>query len=97
LIYLFSDPGTLPNVGRNAIVNVSEVVCYDIIKELILQYSLMKDSIPCHFTSALIAGMTISYWLWTSKTQWNGSSYCLYKVTSRYTHGVVACLVSITI
>lgn len=49
--------GTLPNVGRNAIVNVSEIVCYDIIKELILQYSLMKDSIPCHFTSAVIAGL----------------------------------------
>jgi len=29
----------------------------------------MKDSIPCHFTSAVIAGMTTGYWLWTLKTQ----------------------------
>ncbi|XP_069671964.1 dicarboxylate carrier UCP2-like [Periplaneta americana] len=48
--------GTFPNVSRNAIVNVSEIVCYDIIKDLILQYELMTDSVPCHFTSAVIAG-----------------------------------------
>jgi solute carrier family 25 (mitochondrial uncoupling protein), member 8/9 len=49
--------GTFPNVGRNAIVNVSEIVCYDIIKESILQYNLMTDNIPCHFVSAVIAGL----------------------------------------
>lgn len=48
--------GTFPNVSRNAIVNVSEIVCYDIIKETILHYHLMTDNIPCHFTSAVIAG-----------------------------------------
>ena len=49
--------GTFPNVGRNAIVNVSEIVCYDIIKETILKSKLMDDNVPCHFTSAVIAGM----------------------------------------
>ncbi|KAF4532665.1 hypothetical protein B566_EDAN002900 [Ephemera danica] len=48
--------GTFPNVGRNAIVNVSEIVCYDLIKETILQYNLMTDNVPCHFTSAVVAG-----------------------------------------
>ncbi|XP_063226227.1 dicarboxylate carrier SLC25A8-like isoform X2 [Bacillus rossius redtenbacheri] len=49
--------GTFPNVGRNAIINVSEIVCYDIIKNMILSHRLMDDSIPCHFTSAVFAGL----------------------------------------
>lgn len=48
--------GTLPNIGRNSIVNVSEIVCYDLIKDTILYYGLMKDSVPLHLTSGLIAG-----------------------------------------
>lgn len=48
--------GTITNAGRNAIVNVSEIVCYDIIKDTIIGHNLMKDSVPCHFTSAVIAG-----------------------------------------
>ncbi|PSN33860.1 Mitochondrial uncoupling protein 2 [Blattella germanica] len=48
--------GTFPNVSRNAIVNVSEIVCYDIIKDLLLQHNLMEDAIPCHFVSAVVAG-----------------------------------------
>ncbi|KAG8232059.1 hypothetical protein J437_LFUL012010 [Ladona fulva] len=48
--------GTFPNVSRNAIVNVSEIVCYDIIKESIIHYRLMTDNVPCHFVSAVIAG-----------------------------------------
>nr|CAD7200999.1 unnamed protein product [Timema douglasi] len=50
--------GTFPNVSRNAIVNVSEIVCYDIIKDMILSHNLLDDSVPCHFTSAVIAGKT---------------------------------------
>jgi hypothetical protein len=53
---LSSDVGTFPNVSRNAIVNVSEIVCYDIVKDLILQHNLLQDSVPCHLTSAVIAG-----------------------------------------
>jgi solute carrier family 25 (mitochondrial uncoupling protein), member 8/9 len=48
--------GTLPNVSRNAIVNVAEIVCYDLFKEFILSRGWMKDGVPCHFTSAVMAG-----------------------------------------
>ncbi|XP_070761429.1 dicarboxylate carrier UCP2-like isoform X1 [Enoplosus armatus] len=48
--------GCLPNITRNAIVNCSELVTYDIIKELILKYDLMTDNMPCHFTAAFAAG-----------------------------------------
>ncbi|XP_072157901.1 putative mitochondrial transporter UCP3 isoform X1 [Bemisia tabaci] len=47
--------GCATNASRNAIVNVSEIVCYDIIKEAIITNGLLKDGIPCHFTSAVIA------------------------------------------
>ncbi|KAF6216069.1 hypothetical protein GE061_000407 [Apolygus lucorum] len=49
--------GTLPNACRNAIVNVAEIVCYDIVKDQIIARDLMKDSTPCHFVSAVIAGL----------------------------------------
>lgn len=43
-------PGCLPNIARNSIVNCSELVTYDIIKELILTHKLMtgerKHPIP---------------------------------------------------
>ncbi|KAJ3590477.1 hypothetical protein NHX12_008428 [Muraenolepis orangiensis] len=48
--------GCLPNITRNAIVNCSELVTYDIIKELILKHKLMTDNMPCHFTAAFAAG-----------------------------------------
>lgn len=49
--------GTLPNVSRNAIVNVAEIVCYDMVKQSILNTGLLNDGIPCHFTAALGAGL----------------------------------------
>jgi len=48
--------GTLPNVSRNAIVNVAEIVCYDIFKDYIISRKILKDGVPCHFTSAVAAG-----------------------------------------
>ncbi|XP_029302089.1 mitochondrial uncoupling protein 2-like [Cottoperca gobio] len=48
--------GCLPNITRNAIVNCSELVTYDIIKELILKYNLMTDNMPCHFVAGFAAG-----------------------------------------
>ncbi|XP_056267568.1 dicarboxylate carrier SLC25A8-like [Pseudoliparis swirei] len=48
--------GCLPNITRNAIVNCTELVTYDMIKELILKYDLMTDNLPCHFTAAFSAG-----------------------------------------
>lgn len=38
---LFCVPGCMPNITRNAIVNCAELVTYDMIKELILNYNLM--------------------------------------------------------
>uniref|UniRef100_A0A3B3UIZ9 Dicarboxylate carrier UCP2 n=1 Tax=Poecilia latipinna TaxID=48699 RepID=A0A3B3UIZ9_9TELE len=48
--------GCLLNIARNAIVNCSELVTYDIIKEQILKNKLMTDNMPCHFTAAFAAG-----------------------------------------
>lgn len=48
--------GAAPNVGRNAIVNVAEIVCYDIVKDCLIQYAQMEDNIKCHFSAATIAG-----------------------------------------
>ncbi|XP_071862138.1 dicarboxylate carrier UCP2 [Bombus fervidus] len=49
--------GTMPNISRNAIVNVAEIVCYDIIKEFILERNYLRDGIPCHITAAVAAGL----------------------------------------
>ncbi|KAM0725732.1 Dicarboxylate carrier UCP2 [Formica fusca] len=49
--------GTMPNISRNAIVNVAEIVCYDVIKDLILVSGYLRDGIPCHLTAAAVAGL----------------------------------------
>ncbi|XP_075888777.1 mitochondrial brown fat uncoupling protein 1 [Nelusetta ayraudi] len=48
--------GTLPNITRNALVNCTELVTYDLIKEAILRHNLLSDNLPCHFVSAFGAG-----------------------------------------
>ncbi|XP_069496236.1 dicarboxylate carrier SLC25A8 [Ambystoma mexicanum] len=48
--------GTGPNITRNAIVNCTELVTYDLIKDMLLKSNLMTDTLPCHFTSAFGAG-----------------------------------------
>ncbi|GAB0090148.1 mitochondrial uncoupling protein 2 [Sergentomyia squamirostris] len=48
--------GCIPNMGRNAIINVAEIVCYDIIKDCLLKYTPLEDNIKCHFSAAVIAG-----------------------------------------
>lgn len=48
--------GCLLNIARNVIVNCSELVTYDVIKEQILKNKLMTDNMPCHFTAAFAAG-----------------------------------------
>ncbi|KAL5010216.1 hypothetical protein ScPMuIL_012521 [Solemya velum] len=48
--------GYCPNVTRNAIINVGEVVTYDLIKETLVSSKLMADNIFCHFVSAFGAG-----------------------------------------
>uniref|UniRef100_A0A1B6JK02 Mitochondrial uncoupling protein 2 n=1 Tax=Homalodisca liturata TaxID=320908 RepID=A0A1B6JK02_9HEMI len=53
--------GAFANCGRNAIVNISEIVCYDIIKESILKSGFMGDTVPCHFVSAVAAGFCTTF------------------------------------
>lgn len=48
--------GTMPNVARNSVVNASEVVAYDLIKEAILKRKWLRDEFPCHFIAAFGAG-----------------------------------------
>lgn len=48
--------GAIPNIGRNAVVNVSEIVVYDVVKDCLIVYGEMRDNIYCHFTAAVIAG-----------------------------------------
>lgn len=60
LKYSTTFSGTTPNVFRNGIVNISEIVCYDLVKDLLMQHLQMKDGVPCHFTSAVIAGKSTS-------------------------------------
>lgn len=43
-------PGCLPNIARNSIVNCSELVTYDIIKELLLKRHLMTGEPAKRFT-----------------------------------------------
>lgn len=49
--------GLQANQFRLAVVNVSELVTYDIVKDTIIDMKLMKDNSWCHFTSAAIAGL----------------------------------------
>ncbi|XP_072302507.1 dicarboxylate carrier UCP2 isoform X1 [Eucyclogobius newberryi] len=49
--------GTAPNIARNAIVNCSELVTYDFIKDLLLHSTPMTDTLPCHVVSAFGAGL----------------------------------------
>lgn len=42
LIFLWLPSGTLPNITRNALVNCTELVTYDLIKEAILRHNLMS-------------------------------------------------------
>jgi len=53
--------GTVPNIGRNCIINVGETVVYDAVKDGLLSSGYMKDGIPCHFASAVVAGVTATF------------------------------------
>ena len=48
--------GYVPNVIRNSITGVSELVTYDLIKQQILHHRLMTDNFPCHVVSGFSAG-----------------------------------------
>lgn len=48
--------GLGPNVARNSVVNAAELVCYDTIKDLLMQKLSFGDNLNCHFVSAFGAG-----------------------------------------
>uniref|UniRef100_A0A3Q1HQC7 Uncoupling protein 2 n=1 Tax=Acanthochromis polyacanthus TaxID=80966 RepID=A0A3Q1HQC7_9TELE len=49
--------GTAPNIARNAIVNCTELVTYDFIKDMLLKSTPVLSHLPCHFVSAFGAGL----------------------------------------
>lgn len=49
----FFKPGTLPNITRNALVNCTELVTYDMIKEAILKHKLMSGLTHTHTHTSL--------------------------------------------
>ena len=50
--------GTLANIVRNSIVNVGETVVYDASKDALISGGHMRDGVPCHLVSAVIAGVS---------------------------------------
>jgi len=50
--------GTFPNIGRNCIINVGETVVYDAVKDAIISGGYLRDGVGCHFSSAVVAGVT---------------------------------------
>ncbi|KAL1379686.1 hypothetical protein pipiens_003745 [Culex pipiens pipiens] len=49
--------GAVPNMGRISIVNVAEVVVYDVVKDTLLRYvAVPSEDVRLHFGSAVIAG-----------------------------------------
>jgi len=49
--------GSGPNISRNAIVNCTELVTYDFIKDTLINSAVMTDDLPCHLVSAFGAGL----------------------------------------
>lgn len=49
--------GYMPNIMRNAIVNVAETVCYDVTKDFLSYRGIVQQGIPLHFSSAAVAGL----------------------------------------
>jgi len=49
--------GLKANQFRLAVVNVSELVTYDVAKDTLINNGLMKDNSSCHFVSAALAGL----------------------------------------
>ena len=69
-------------MARNGIVNVSEVVTYDVIKEMIIRKQFLEDGILCHLASAIAAGFcgtVVSSPVDVVKTRYMNSSSSQYK------------------
>ena len=70
--------GTLPNIAHNCIVNIGEIVVYDVCKEALINNKIMNDGIPCHFSAAVAAGFCatlVASPVDVVKTRWVHSIY----------------------
>ncbi|XP_012884973.1 PREDICTED: mitochondrial brown fat uncoupling protein 1 [Dipodomys ordii] len=50
--------GTSPNLLRSVIINCTELVTYDLVKDFFVGNKILADDVPCHLLSALIAGFS---------------------------------------
>ena len=50
--------GIVPNILRNSVINAAEIASYDQYKQMVLQYTGMKDGMPLHILCASMAGFT---------------------------------------
>lgn len=53
--------GLGPNIARNSVVNAAELVCYDTVKEALIERRLLADGFLCHLTSAFSAGFCATF------------------------------------
>lgn len=68
-------PGTLPNITRNALVNCTELVTYDLIKEAILRHRLLSGECLQHEFTANEEGGQLSAHHESSTFSLNNSCY----------------------
>ncbi|XP_048189344.1 mitochondrial brown fat uncoupling protein 1 [Perognathus longimembris pacificus] len=50
--------GTTPNLLRSVIINCTELVTYDLVKDFFVRNKILADDVPCHLLSALVAGFS---------------------------------------
>jgi len=77
--------GMAPNILRNVVINCSELVTYDMLKEFIISRNLLTDNLPCHFVSAFGAGFcatVVASPVDVVKTRYMNSSHGQYKGVS---------------
>ncbi|XP_055595866.1 dicarboxylate carrier SLC25A8-like [Uranotaenia lowii] len=86
--------GAVPNIGRNAIINVAEIVCYDVVKDVLLTYTSIPNDVRLHFSAALVAGFAATVvaspvdvvktrYMNSPKGQYSGAIDCAIKMGSK--------------
>lgn len=50
--------GIIPNILRNSVINAAEIASYDQYKQMMLQYTRIKDGVTLHILCATMAGFT---------------------------------------
>lgn len=86
--------GAVPNIGRNAIINVAEIVCYDVVKDCLLTYTHIPNDVRLHFSAAVIAGFAATVvaspvdvvktrYMNSPKGQYRGALDCAIKMGSK--------------